>query len=260
MPQAAFIEVDWGWRAPARFVAPQRRVTATGCPGALAALEAALAGGEPGSPVASCRTGYLFRARLAPFCQRPPPIARFRRLRRWSWPGQVRCGPAGGWARSAPAWDAARYAAAFDQGRLDYIRAGELSGEPDPCRCGALGQIPPLCGRPPRCSRSGMAPWCSSASSGSTVKSSPELFFALDGRGGVSSEARPMKAPRRATPIRARRRPRSPTRRRPEGPGGWMVVDPCATTSRASPRSARSRCPVLRGIEELRRCADGQAR
>ncbi|MFO1104880.1 MAG: aminodeoxychorismate synthase component I [Amaricoccus sp.] len=207
MPQAAFIEVDRGpGGAPARFVAPQRRVTAwepASVPGALAALEAALAEGAWIAGHASYELGYLFEARLAPLLPggRRLPLLDFGVFA--DGPGPARpVAPGGRLGPFRPAWDAARYAAAFDR-VADYIRAGDAyqvnltlpmrgrwAGDPAALRA-ALAAVQPV-------GHGALVRFGEAA----LLSRSPELFFALDGRGGI--EARPMKgtAPRDPDPGR----------------------------------------------------------
>ncbi|HET9067484.1 MAG TPA: aminodeoxychorismate synthase component I [Amaricoccus sp.] len=191
----AFIEVDSGPDgAPARFAGASALVVArelAAVPAALDALERALAGGAWVAGFASYELGYAFETRLArllPARRRLPLLA----FGVFAAPGPARPAAAGGWLGPLrPDWDAAAYAAAFARVAA-YIRAGDIyqanltmplrgpwGGEPaalharlaaaQPVGHGALVVLP-----------------------GATLASrSPELFFALDGAGGI--EARPMK-------------------------------------------------------------------
>ncbi len=200
LDQDAVIELDHGpGDLPARFAQARRMIVARDAaevPGAMAALEAALAEGGWLAGYASYELGYLFEPRLARLlpARRRLPLLEFGVYRG---PGEVvRAAPGGSLGEFAPVWSRERYAAAF--GALaGYIRAGDIyqanltlplrgrwQGEPaalqarlaavQPVRHGALVQFP-----------------------GATILSrAPELFFRLDGRGRI--ETAPMKgtAPR----------------------------------------------------------------
>jgi para-aminobenzoate synthetase component 1 len=200
-----FIEVDRGPAGvPARFARPMRMVWAGSLgavPSALATLDQALAAGAWIAGYASYELGYAFEPRLAALL---PPERRMPLLEFGVFgpPGPTAPRPPGG--RLGPfraAWDRAAYGAAFAR-VADYIRAGDIyqanltmplrgswSGDPaaihaalaarQPVGHGALVNLP-----------------------GAVLTSrSPELFFALDGRGAI--EARPMKgtAPRDPDPC-----------------------------------------------------------
>jgi para-aminobenzoate synthetase component 1 len=200
-----FIEVDRGPAGvPARFARPMRMVWAGSLgavPSALATLDQALAAGAWIAGYASYELGYAFEPRLAALL---PPERRMPLLEFGVFgpPGPTAPRPPGGrLGPFRPAWDRAAYGAAFAR-VADYIRAGDIyqanltmplrgswSGDPaaihaalaarQPVGHGALVNLP-----------------------GAVLTSrSPELFFALDGRGGI--EARPMKgtAPRDPDPC-----------------------------------------------------------
>ncbi|HVL19980.1 MAG TPA: aminodeoxychorismate synthase component I [Amaricoccus sp.] len=164
----------------------------------LAAIGAALAGGHWVAGLAAYELGLALEPRLAPLM----PAARRLPLLAFGifdapCPPQPAV-PGGSLADLAPLWDRGRYGEAFDQVAA-YIRAGDIyqanltfplrgrwAGEPaaiaaalarrQPVGEGGLVRLP-----------------------GATIVSrSPELFFALDGMGGI--ETRPMKgtAPRLA--------------------------------------------------------------
>ena len=201
-----FIEVDHGPAGlPARFERPAEIVAARRLeevPAALAALDRALGRGDWIAGFASYELGYAFEPRLAPLlpAERRLPLLAFGVF---GPPGPAAPAAAGGAVGPfRPAWDFATYRAAFDR-VAGYIRAGDIyqanltmplrgrwHGDPaaiaarlaerQPVGYGGLVLLP-----------------------GATLVSrSPELFFALDGTGGI--EARPMKgtAPRDADPAR----------------------------------------------------------
>jgi para-aminobenzoate synthetase component 1 len=202
--QEPFIEVDRGPGGPARFARPTGMVVArtlAEVPAALAALDAALARGAWVAGYASYELGYAFEPRLAPLL----PAHRLPLLEfgLFGAPGPVEAAdPGGALGPFAPAWDFPAYRTAFER-VAEYVRAGDVyqvnltfplrgrwGGAPaalaaalarrQPVGHGALVSLP-----------------------GATLISrSPELFFALDGRGGI--EARPMKgtAPRDPDPAR----------------------------------------------------------
>ena len=203
---ASFIEVDHGPDGrPARFARPADVVAARALeevPAALAALDRALGQGAWVAGYAAYELGYAFEPRLAALL---PPSRRLPLLEFgvFEAPGPAApAAPAGALGPFEPAWDFAAYARAFER-VADYIRAGDIyqanltlplrgrwQGEPaalqaalaagQPVGHGALVALP-----------------------GATLVSrSPELFFALDGAGGI--EARPMKgtAPRDPDPER----------------------------------------------------------
>ncbi len=201
-----FVEVDHGpGGVPARFADPSAMVVAREAgevPGALAALDAALAGGGWVAGFAGYELGYAFERRLLaliPGGRRLPLLA----FGVFEAPGEVAPrAPGGTLGEFRPLWDAARYGAAFAR-VADYIRAGDIyqanltfpiagrwDGDPaalqaalaavQPVGHGALVALPEA----------------------TLLSRSPELFFALDGAGGI--ETRPMKgtAPRDADPGR----------------------------------------------------------
>jgi para-aminobenzoate synthetase component 1 len=203
---ASFIEVDHGpGGRPARFARPVDVVAARALdevPAALAALDRALGQGAWVAGYAAYELGYAFEPRLAALL---PPSRRLPLIEFgiFEAPEPARPAAAGGaLGPFEPAWDFADYARAFER-VAGYIRAGDIyqanltlplwgrwRGEPEalqsalaagqPVGHGALVALP-----------------------GATLASrSPELFFALDGAGGI--EARPMKgtAPRDPDPER----------------------------------------------------------
>jgi para-aminobenzoate synthetase component I len=203
----SFVEVDHGpERLPARFAAPASVVAAREAaevPAALGALDAALAGGAWIAGYAAYELGYTFEPRLAPLLPRARrlPLLEFGVFR--SHPGPAAPVPPGGaLGPFRPEWSPDRYRTAFAR-VADYIHAGDIyqanltmaltgrwAGDPaaiqaalarrQPVGHGALVRLP-----------------------GATILSrSPELFFALDGAGGI--ETAPMKgtAPRDPDPAR----------------------------------------------------------
>jgi para-aminobenzoate synthetase component 1 len=200
-----FVEVDHGPEGPARFARPGAVVAAHGLadvPAALAALDAALADGAWIAGYAAYELGYVFEPRLAPLmpAARRLPLLEFGVF---AAPGPAQpAAPGGSLGEFRPAWDFAAYAAAFAR-VAEYIRAGDIyqanltmplhgrwRGDPaamqaalaarQPVGHGALVRLP----------------------AATLLSRSPELFFALDGAGGI--EARPMKgtAPRGPDPAR----------------------------------------------------------
>jgi len=170
-------------------------------PAALAAIGAALAAGHWVAGLAGYELGLALEPRLAPLmpsARRLPLLA----FGVFDAPRPPRPAPPGGrLADLAPLWDRPRYRVAFDRVAA-YIRAGDIyqanltfplrgrwAGEPaaiaaalarrQPVGEGALVRLPEA----------------------TIVSRSPELFFALDGAGGI--ETRPMKgtAPRLADPA-----------------------------------------------------------
>jgi para-aminobenzoate synthetase component 1 len=203
---ATFIEVDRGPDGrPARFARPETVIAAREpdeAAAALAAIDAALADGFWVAGYAAYELGYVFEPRLRP---RLPPGRRLPLLEFGVFGAPGPCepgGPGGSLGGFRPGWGMGDYRAAFDR-VADYIAAGDIyqanltlplrgrwRGEPaalyaalaarQPVGHGALVALP-----------------------GATLLSrSPELFFALDGAGGI--ETRPMKgtAPRHADPAR----------------------------------------------------------
>jgi para-aminobenzoate synthetase component 1 len=207
--RGAFVEVDRGPQGrPARFARPSAVIAAATpaeAPGALDALDAALASGAWLAGFAAYELGYALEPRLAPAAPAatPGPLLAFGVFDDGPGPAAP-ASPGGRLGPFAPAWSRDAYGAAFAR-VADYIRAGDVyqanltmpmrgrwAGDPaaiaaalavrQPVGLGALVVLP-----------------------GATLISrSPELFFALDGRGGI--EARPMKgtAPRDADPGRDR--------------------------------------------------------
>jgi para-aminobenzoate synthetase component 1 len=204
---ASFIEVDDGPDGvPARFARPSAIIAASEpdeAAGALAALDAALARGAWVAGYASYELGYVFEPRLRPLMPagRRLPLVEFGVF--YDPPGPATpTAPGGALSRFRPVWGAADYGAAFER-VAEYIRAGDIyqanltfplvgwwDGDPaalyaalarvQPVGHGALVSLP-----------------------GATLASrSPELFFELDGAGGIAT--RPMKgtAPRDPDPAR----------------------------------------------------------
>ena len=200
-----FIEVDHGpGGAPARFAAPRALLLASDPAEAgavLAEAEAALARGRWIAGYAAYELGYALEPRLAPLMPggRAAPLLC---LGVFDGPAPPRpAAPGGALGPFAPRWDEAAYGRAFAR-VAEYIRAGDIyqanltfpldgawRGEPaalaaalarsQPVGHGALVALGPL----------------------TLLSRSPELFFALDGAGGI--ETRPMKgtAPRSADPA-----------------------------------------------------------
>ena len=250
----AYIEVDHGpGGTAARFAAPAARVTARApeaVPAALAALDAALAGGAWVAGYASYELGYALEARLGPLM--PPgrrlPLVDFGVFPAGPGPA-LPAAPGGALGPFRPRWSRADHAAAFAR-IADYIRAGDIyqanltlpmdgRWQGDPAAIGAA-----LAARQP-------VGFGALVALGETVlvSRSPELFFALDGAGGI--EARPMKgtAPRDPDPARdaglrggARRRPEEP-RREPDD------RRPAAQRHRPHRRHRLGRVPALFAVE-----------
>ena len=201
MTDGAFIELDDGpGGAPARFARPARMIIAREAdevPGALASLDAALAAGEWLAGYAAYELGYALEPRLAPLMPegRRTPLLLF-----GVFPGGPESvaarAPGGGLTPPEPRWGFDDYARAF--GRVaDYIRAGDIyqanltlpmdarwSGDPGAIQAALAAGQPVGHGALVRLGEVAL------------ISRSPELFFALDGAGGI--EARPMKgtAPR----------------------------------------------------------------
>ena len=201
-----FIEVDHGpGGAAARFERPEEIVAAhrlADAPAALAALDAALARGRWIAGYASYELGYAFEPRLAALAPAAvrAPLLEFGVFEGTAPP--VAAGPGGLLGPFKPAQSRAEYGAAFAR-IAEYIKAGHIyqanltmalrgrwAGDASalaaalaagrPVGRGALVSLP-----------------------GATILSrSPELFFRLDGRGGI--ETAPMKgtAPRDPEPLR----------------------------------------------------------
>jgi para-aminobenzoate synthetase component 1 len=225
-----FIEVERGPDgAPARFSRPERTITThdpAGVPAALAAVDAALAGGAWVAGFASYELGYLLEPKLAALL--PPtrrlPLLAFGVFRQPPGP-PMPAAPAGHLEPFTPDWNFAAYQQVFD-GVLDYIRAGDtyqtnltfpLRGRwsGDPAGLQAALDARQSVGHAALVSLAGVT----------VVSRSPELFFELDGRRGI--EARPMKgtAPRHPEPrsdAAARRALRRDVKNRAEN---LMIVD-----------------------------------
>lgn len=199
-PNWAFVEFQAGPAgAPARFEAPQSLIVAwepDEVPDALAAVDAALA---DGSWVAGCAS-YELGLALEPRLRRLLPPGRQQPLLDFGVfgaPVRVRpVRPGGQLDRLQPEWDAARYRTAFDRVAA-YIQAGDIyqanltfplygHWEGDPAALSAQLAARQPVGEGALLRLGGVT----------LVSRSPELFFALDGRGGI--ETRPMKgtAPR----------------------------------------------------------------
>jgi para-aminobenzoate synthetase component 1 len=202
----SIVEVDHGpGGAPARFAAPVSIVAAHEAgeaAAALSALSAALADGFWIAGYAAYELGYALEPRLGPLMPsgRRLPLLEFGVFDAPRPPAPA--APGGRLGPFAPAWSRAAYGDAFARTR-DYIAAGDVyqinltmplegrwEGAPEalqaaladgqPVGHGALVRLP-----------------------GATILSrSPELFFRLDGAGGI--EAAPMKgtAPRDPDPVR----------------------------------------------------------
>lgn len=208
MAGEAFIEVEFGpGGLPARFAAPASRVTAweaAAVPASLAAIDAALAGGAWVAGHASYELGHAFEPRLLPAMPegRRLPLLDFGVFPDGPRPPPAPAGQRGTAGPFRPRWGREAYAAAF--GRVaDYIRAGDVY---------QVNLTMPMDGRwhgTPAAIRDALAArqpvgFGALVALGEAVlvSRSPELFFALDGDGGIS--ARPMKgtAPRDPDPAR----------------------------------------------------------
>jgi para-aminobenzoate synthetase component 1 len=201
-----FIEVDHGPDGrPARFAAPHARVVArepAEVPAALGALERALAAGDWVAGHASYELGYAFEPRLLPLmpAARRLPLVDFGVFRGPE--PAVPAAPGGTLGPFRPRWSAAEYERAFARVAA-YIRAGDIY---------QANLTFPLDGRwsgAPSAIRAALAARQAvgfgalvALDEAVLISRSPELFFALDGAGGI--EARPMKgtAPRDADPAR----------------------------------------------------------
>ncbi|MBP7000716.1 aminodeoxychorismate synthase component I [Amaricoccus sp.] len=203
----SFVELDHGPDgAPARFEAPSAVLRADAPDEAadvLAALEAALAAGRWVAGYASYELGYVLEPHLLPLL---PPRRRTPLLELGVFDGPPvparPAAPGGRLGLLAPDWDFAAYRAAFDRAKA-WIEAGDVyqvnltmqlrgrwSGAPEAIAA-ALAARQPV-------GHGGLV----SLPGATLVCRSPELFFALDGRGGVLN--RPMKgtAPRDPDPAR----------------------------------------------------------
>ena len=201
-----FIAVDDGPAGvPACFARPAEIITAgslEAVPAALAALDRALGRGDWVAGFASYELGYAFEPRLAPLlpaARRLPLLA----FGVFGPPGPAAPAAAGGAVGPfRPAWDFATYRAAFDR-VADYISAGDIYqvNLTMPLRGRWQGDPAAIAAR--LAARQPVGHGALVALPGATLVSrSPELFFALDGTGGI--EARPMKgtARRDADPVR----------------------------------------------------------
>jgi para-aminobenzoate synthetase component 1 len=202
-----FIEVDHGpGGAPARFVAPVARVSARearAVPAALAALDAALDGGAWVAGYASYELGYAFEPRLAPLmpAARRLPLLDFGVFPAGPGPA-VPAAPGGGLVAFHPRWSPAEHAAAFAR-IADYIRAGDVYQVNLTLPMDGRWRGDPAAIAAALAARQPVGHGALVALGGPVLVSrSPELFFALDGAGGI--EARPMKgtAPRDPDPAR----------------------------------------------------------
>jgi para-aminobenzoate synthetase component I len=201
------VEIEFGPTGqPALFAAPVDRITAwerSAVPRALAELDHALATGNWIAGHASYELGYALEARLAELMpvDRRLPLLDFGVFPRGSRPAEP-SSPGGALGELRPRWSARDHAAAFARA-AEYIRAGDIyqvnltlpldgSWQGDPAAiAAALGLRQPV-------------GFGARVALGNAVllSRSPELFFALDGAGGI--ETRPMKgtAPRDADPAR----------------------------------------------------------
>jgi para-aminobenzoate synthetase component 1 len=204
--RSGFIEVDQGpGGRPARFARPLALIEAreaAAVPAALAALDRALSLGRWIAGFASYELGYALEPRLAPLMPagRRLPLLAFGVFAAPADPEPAVA--AGELGPFRPDRDLATYRRAFDR-VAGYIRAGDIyqanltfplrgRWQGDPAALAAL-----LGGRQP------VGHGALVALPGAVILSrSPELFFALDGRGGI--ETRPMKgtAPRDADAVR----------------------------------------------------------
>ena len=207
MASRGFVEVDRGPEGlPARFAGPAEIVAAhtpEEVGAGLAALDRALAGGAWIAGYACYELGYAFEPRLAPLL----PVARRLPLFEFgvfpAGPGPVAPRAAGGGLgpfRPVAGRDA--YRRAFDrvaayigagdiyQANLTFPLTGRWEGDPGAIAAALAGRQPVGHGALVR------------LPGATLVSRSPELFFALDGQGGI--EARPMKgtAPRDPDPAR----------------------------------------------------------
>ncbi|MBP7240742.1 aminodeoxychorismate synthase component I [Amaricoccus sp.] len=201
------VEIDFGpGDRPARFAAPAGRITARDvaeAPEALAALDAALAAGHWVAGYASYEAGYALEPRLAPLMPagRRLPLVDFGVFPRGPGPA-VPVTPGGALGALRPRWSRAEYATAFARA-ADYVRAGDIyqmnltlpldgqwSGDPAAIAATLARRQPVGFGAVVALGDTAL------------VSRSPELFFALDGAGGIA--ARPMKgtAPRDPDPAR----------------------------------------------------------
>ncbi len=203
---APFIEVDHGpGGRPARFARPRALVRAEApaeVPAALEALDRALAEGRWIAGYASYELGYAFEPRLAGLM---PQARRLPLLEFGIFDAPGAPAPAAPGGRIGPFradWDPGTYRTAFGRA-ADYIRAGDVYqvNLTMPLRGGWSGV--PAAIRAALSARQPVGHGALACLPGATILShSPELFFALDGAGGI--EARPMKgtAPRDSDALR----------------------------------------------------------
>ncbi len=208
MASKAYIEVDHGpGRQPVRFSDPRSVITAreaSDVEAALNALDAALAAGAWIAGYATYELGYVLEPRLAPLLpvRRDLPLLEFGIF---DAPGPAQpATPGGTLGGFTPGWSPPDYVAACGT-VLDYIRAGDIyqanltmplhgTWEGDPAALqAALAAVQPV-GHGALVDMPGAV----------ILSRSPELFFRLDGAGGI--EAAPMKgtAPRDVDPVRDR--------------------------------------------------------
>ncbi len=203
---ASFIEVDHGPDgARARFERPTAMIAAhtlAEVPAALAALDAALSAGNWVAGFAAYELGYAFEPRLRGLL---PAARRLPLLEFGVFDGPVPPVPAtsGGTVGAfRAAWDFAAYRRAFDR-VAGYIRAGDIYQANLTLPLAGRWQGDPAGLHRALATRQAVGYGAVVAFPGATLVSrSPELFFALDGGGGI--EARPMKgtAPRDPDPAR----------------------------------------------------------
>jgi len=187
------------------FAAPRRMVVAweaAEVPGALAALDAARAGGLWLAGYASYELGYALEPRLLPLMPqgRRLPLLCFGVYDAPQVAGPLQVGPAG-LGEWRPVWDAARYARAFErlrdligagdlyQANLTFSMQGQVTGTPEAIYA-ALKRDQPV----------GHGVLVEQAGLPALLSRSPELFFRTDADGMIAT--RPMKGtqPRDADP------------------------------------------------------------
>ena len=203
---ASYIEVDRGPAGrPARFAGPAAVIVARtldAVPAALAALDRALADGAWVAGYASYELGYAFEPRLSPLlpAERRLPLLEFGVF---DAPGAAEpAKPGGAVGPFRPEWDFERYRAAFER-VAEYIRAGDTYQTNLTFPLRGRWQGAPAALQALLAARQPVGNGALVSLPGATIVSrSPELFFALDGAGGI--EARPMKgtAPRDPVPER----------------------------------------------------------
>lgn len=201
-----FIELDHGpGGAPARFARPEALIRADRpeeAGPALAALDAALARGLWVAGYASYELGYLFEPRLATLlpAARRVPLLEFGAFAAPSPAAPVAAG--GRLGSFAPGWSRAEYAAAFGA-VAGFIRAGDIYQANLTMPLGGRWEGEPAALYAALAARQPVGHGAMVALPGATILSrSPELFFRLDGAGGI--ETAPMKgtAPRHPDPAR----------------------------------------------------------